>query len=411
MTDEMKREIAYKLLENHLGCHPEHSAGMNDSHLCRFRGTGADGQKVEVLISVKTLSNKKGKKPCIGFYWKGHKNYYLERLRNLNLDRGFFINSSEVGESDSGWVPFCRENCNTGDDMYHQIADSDDGREDWKYLFETLRDWVHHNLNCEETFYPQEVIPASVQSRPKLWSPQILLRAVEIVNAQDYVSFPVLFGKLKAEFDPLDKNVLYSNLQKECKSSNTRIGEVDKEQASTALLQEQVFYSMKWASQEVGHQTIAEKIGRHLYQRILRNKWNNWRGQNKLDFKTLNENGFGWIIRWSEIGYLWDAFMTKYGLPVSEEKGSILAHRRLDAKKERYLTIEKHKKLLERLCNRFLNQKLFVAVRNSATQTILVKPGKKLTKSLLNHIAKSRDSIEIDDPDVLKGFQEIFQNS
>ena len=410
MTDEMKRAIAYKLLENHPGCHPEHSARMNDSHLCRFRGTDADGQKIEVLISVKTLSNKKGKKPCVGFYWQGHKNNYLRSLRNLTVDRDFFINNAEIGDSDVGWVPFCRENCNTGDDMYHQIVDSVDGREDWKYLFETLRDWAHLNLNCQESFYPQEVMPASVQGRQISWNPSILLRAVEIVNALDYVSFHELCERLKDEFGCFDENDLYCNLQNECKSSNNRIGEVDKEQASKALLQERVFYSMNWAHQEVGPQTIEEKLGRHLYQRILRNHWNNWGPRNKLDFNTINKNGFGWIIRCSGIGYHWDDFIAKYGLPVAEDKGSILAKRRLNADKEKDLTIKKlNKELLVSLCNSFLNQRLPVAVINSATKKILVKPKQKLTKSLLNHIAKCRDDIEIDDPDVLKNFQMIFQ--
>ena len=248
----------------------------------------------------------------------------------------------------------------------------------------------------------------------------LVQRAVAIVKGQDYVAFDVLCKKLKCEFGTFGKKKLYSDLQHECNIPNGQIGEVDKERAKKALLQEQVFYSLDWANREVGPQTIEEKIGSHLYQRILKNQWNNYGSNNGLNFHTLNQEGFGWIIVHGEgftgSGYLWNEFVSKYGSHIVADKGVTLEKTRRRAEKERLRGIRELERglkqldleLVNSLYDAFLNEKLHVAVRNSATQETLVTQGQKLTRSLLKRIAKCRGSITIEDPILMAKFEKVF---
>lgn len=150
ITNEHKREIAFKLLEGHPGWNPEHygsARGLNDSHLCRFKMEAED-----VLISVKCL--KRGRvKPCIGIYFLFKtKNNHLDDFRNLVLPVGFVLNEDAISDRTTGWVEFCRAGDCDEDRMYSEIVVSADEKEEWKNLFETLRNWATDNIGGESHY-------------------------------------------------------------------------------------------------------------------------------------------------------------------------------------------------------------------------------------------------------------------
>ena len=171
ITSEHKREMAFKLLEGHSGWHPEHygkEGWLNDSHLCRFR----NGVEV-VLISVKCL--KRGNtKPCIGVYFQsGTKQRHLNDFRTLGLPVGFVLNEDAISAKSTGWVEFCRAGDCDEDRMYSEIVVSADKREEWKNLFETLRNWATDNIGGE-SHYEEE----------RGWNPNWLNETSQSVEGQ-----------------------------------------------------------------------------------------------------------------------------------------------------------------------------------------------------------------------------------
>ena len=153
ITSEQKREIAFKLLEGHPGWCPEHYGkddGLNDSHLCRFRNTAED-----VLISVKCLE-RGTKKPCIGLFFNSQtKFHHLDDLKKIELPAGFELNEQSASPKQTGWVEFCRAGDCSEEEMYSEIVKSVDSREEWKSLFETLRQWAAGKIGGE-SHYGQE---------------------------------------------------------------------------------------------------------------------------------------------------------------------------------------------------------------------------------------------------------------
>ena len=153
--------------------------------------------------------------------------------------------------------------------------------------------------------------------------PTNVQQALKILNDQNYASFDSLCRLLGVN-DNVSKDKFYEELQNECASACPSVGEVDRDSATTALLQpRKVFYSKTWVATVSWPQSIGMKIGYHLYRRILDNHWNNY-GANGLNFHLLNDNNFDNVIAtgrlWNGSGYLWNDFSKLYKRLAKQDK-------------------------------------------------------------------------------------------
>ena len=148
LTNDQKRQLALAFVQ-----YPEHykPESINDSHLCRF-----NGGKTRALVCVKSVDSGK-RRPCIGFYFiSPDKDENLRILRRSELPKGFYLNEDLVTDSQTGWVPFCRRDCETAVEMFRQIVSPGSRHSEWKQMFEFLKTWGRNHLGCQEEYYSSE---------------------------------------------------------------------------------------------------------------------------------------------------------------------------------------------------------------------------------------------------------------
>lgn len=150
LTNEQKRDLALAFVE----C-PEHyrpdGNNINDSHLCWF-----NNDVNHVIVCVKSVDSGR-RKPCIGFYFQSsNKKKFLNELSKETLPGGFHLDENNVKETLTGWIPFCRDDCKTDEEMYSQIVSPGSARQDWAKMFEWLKAFGRKHFGCQEEYYSQE---------------------------------------------------------------------------------------------------------------------------------------------------------------------------------------------------------------------------------------------------------------
>ena len=149
LTNEQKRELAQAFVQcpHHYYKHDN----IDDSHLCLFNNNDHD-----VLVVVKSVDGGK-KNPRIGFYFRSqNKKKYLDVLSKETLPGGFHLDENNITGKSNGWVPFCRDDCRTADEMYRQIVSPGSAAKDWKEMFEWLKTFGREHFDCQEEYYSQE---------------------------------------------------------------------------------------------------------------------------------------------------------------------------------------------------------------------------------------------------------------
>ena len=236
-------------------------------------------------------------------------NAFLARMPDKLMDRAFQALGQNVRPGDMRHVEKTFELAVVDEQLDRALVnptlliDFTKGDDDKPYVQVSFY-WHGHS---EESFLRAMVNPSR---------PTFVPQAIEIVNRQNYASFYCLCRLLNVT-EKTSEDEFYQELQNECVSASSSIGEIDESSASFAWLQPKVFYSRTWAATVIWPQNIGMKIGYHLYRRILDNNWNNY-GANarELNFHILNNNNFDNIIVWGELaignGYWWKEFAKCY---------------------------------------------------------------------------------------------------
>ena len=139
---------------------------------------------------------------------------------------------------------------------------------------------------------------------------------ITFLNKQGYTSFKGLVRRF--EIPPKSMNSFRAELDMACNELHPQLGQVRDDDASRAILEPNVYYSIQWLRGKELHfrESIGDLIGYDLYQRIIKNGWNSYNGQpGLLNFQALSNASLEFVMRyvWTPPRqYAWATFEQRY---------------------------------------------------------------------------------------------------
>ncbi len=142
---------------------------------------------------------------------------------------------------------------------------------------------------------------------------------VTYLNEHGYASRSGLTHYFAAQYADFDKRVFHGELKEACSQCDPQLGVVPREVACRSVLESNVYYSVDWIARHVHFkgESIGDIIGYDLYQRIVKNGWDQCRRFNvlSLDYDAFSSAHLEYVMayQWeTPRHYEWRRFKERY---------------------------------------------------------------------------------------------------